>query len=220
MYKLAFDTTANACSIALAKDDAIIDKFFKVMEFGQSETLIPAIKDMLDKQNIQICDLEAIGVCVGPGSFTGVRSSISAAKAFGVACKNVKILGVNSFEAYTKELIAEELADINTVIIETRREDFYYQLFDKKLNKLTSPSAGSYEDIIPQLRHKKVTLIGDGVERFLSSPSGLSLHCLKMLNNLSIENIVTAIDEQLDNKRYNFPKPLYLRAPIVFCAKK
>ena len=82
MYTLAFDTTTNFCSIALLKDDKVQDVFSQSLTFGQSELLIVKIKEILDCVNLKASDLDLIAVCTGPGSFTGVRSSISLARAF------------------------------------------------------------------------------------------------------------------------------------------
>lgn len=216
MYILAFDTTACGCSILLTEDGKEIGEYAEEMAFGQAEVLIPEIKKMLEKNNLQFADIGVAAVCVGPGSFTGVRSSISAARAFGLACPDTTILGVSAFEAYAQNLEEGELATINAVIIETKREDFYYQLFDKNLNKLTEPQTGTSDEIIDQLRGPKITLIGDGVERFLSKPSGLSLHVIKMLKCPPIENITLCAYRKYKNKVLDFPKPLYIRAPDVF----
>ena len=219
MYILAFDTTAAACSIILQQDNKILSRFHEVMEFGQSEVLIPSISNMLTQNNLKFEDLGLLLVCVGPGSFTGVRSSISAARTFPLACPKLSLGGVSAFDAYILGLEENERADINAVIIETKREDFYIQLFDKNLQKLTPPQALSYEDILPLLRGKKVSLVGDGVERFLSRPSGLSLHSIQMPETLDIELLAKAGIKQYQDKRLDYPKPLYLRAPDVSAPK-
>ena len=218
MYTLAFDTTANGVSILLSKDGRTVDSFQEEMDFGQAEVLIPEIRNTLESENLQFKDLDLAVVCTGPGSFTGVRSSISAARAFGLACPNTKIIGVSAFEAYVHGLQPDEVAAINAVIIETKREDFYYQLFDDKKKKITEPSAGTYEEIINQLRGPKITLVGDGVERFLNKPSGLSLHVIKMLNCPPIEDLADCVIHKYQNMIFDFPKPIYLRAPYV-CIK-
>lgn len=80
MYTLAFDTTANGVSVLLSKDGRTIDLFQEEMDFGQAEVLIPEIRNTLEAENLQFKDLGLAVVCTGPGSFTGVRSSISAAR--------------------------------------------------------------------------------------------------------------------------------------------
>lgn len=215
MYTLSFDTTGASCSIILKNNDEIKSKFEQVMDFGQAEILLPQIQKILAEEKINFSDLGALFVCEGPGSFTGVRSSISAAKIFDLAVPNLKVGGVSSFDAYIKSFDEKEIAEKNAVIIETRRDDFYFQVFDKHLNKITEPQAMKREDIIHILKGSLVSLVGDGVERFLSTPSGLCLHTIKMYNYLPIEFLAVAGEQMFKDKKINFPKPLYLRAPDV-----
>ncbi len=218
MFSLAFDTTVNFCSIALFKDVEKIDIFEQEMDFGQAETLIVKIDEILKRNSLTFKDLSLITVCTGPGSFTGVRSSVSAARAFKLACPDVCVTGVNAFEAYAEDISPDELSEVNAVIIETKREDFYVQYYDKTLKKIIPPSTAFYDDIISFLSSKRVTLTGDGVERFLSRPSGLSLHSIKIKQKTDIEKLALAGIKRYINKTTDFPKPLYLKAPDV-CIK-
>lgn len=219
MYTLAFDTTAAACSVILLRDGQTLSRWSQAMEFGQAEVLIPQIKNILEEQKLSFSDLGLLAVCTGPGSFTGVRASISAARAFGLACPELPVAGVSAFDAYLPELSCDEIAEKNLVVIETKREDFYYQIFDGGLKRLTPPAAGMREDILAQLKGgRKTTVIGDGTERFLMQPSGLSLHYVKMSGGIDVYNVAACARQQFDNKKIDFPKPVYLRAPDV-CVK-
>ena len=193
MLTLAFDTTADCCAVALLKDNLVVEKFSEEMDFGQAEVLIPQIQAMLQKQNLTFSELNLLAVCVGPGSFTGVRSSIAAARAFGLACPELKITGVSAFEAYVHSLDMSELSDYNA-------------------------EALPYEEIINRLKGKTVTLIGNGVERFLDKPSGLVLHAIRMDKTASISDLAACALQKFQHKKLNYPKPLYLRAPDV-CVK-
>ena len=195
MLNLAFDTTAGSCAVILTKDEKTLAKNVQKMDFGQAEALFPTIKDIFDAHNLQPANIDLITVCTGPGSFTGVRSSLAAARTLGFALPRAGLTGVSAFEAYVRDLADEELAFYNAVIIETKRDDFYFQCFDAGRHKISEPEALNYDDIIDRLRHKKVTLIGDGVERFLSRPSGLSLHVIRMEDNLSVEALAACGDE-------------------------
>jgi tRNA threonylcarbamoyladenosine biosynthesis protein TsaB len=218
MFTLAFDTTVNYCSIALLNDTKAIDVYEQEMEFGQAEALIIQIDKMLKRNNLVFKDLSLVVVCTGPGSFTGVRSSISAARAFKIACPDVCVTGVSAFEAYAQELEETEKADVNAIVIETKREDFYVQYYDNKLNKIIPPLTSYYDDIIRFLSSKNVTLIGDGVERFLNRPSGLSLHSVLIKPKVNIHTLALAGIKRYVSKTADFPKPLYLKAPDV-CVK-
>ncbi|MFV0626008.1 MAG: tRNA (adenosine(37)-N6)-threonylcarbamoyltransferase complex dimerization subunit type 1 TsaB [Alphaproteobacteria bacterium] len=219
MYILAFDTTAESCSICLKKDKVEVARFVKRMEFGQSEFLIPEIKKILDSVKLTFADLGLIVVCVGPGSFTGVRASIAAARAFNIADENMPVMGVSAFEAYLYSLAPDELSDYNAVILETKRADFYYQVFDKERKPLVEATALTREEIIKDLQNKKVTLIGDGIERFLATPTGLSLHAIKIEFYPPIENVASCGLDKYNQGIRDFPKPMYLRAPDVFVCR-
>lgn len=218
MLNLAFDTTAQSCSVILTRDGTTLDKSTRKMDFGQSEALMPAIKDILDKNNLKMRELDLITVCTGPGSFTGVRSALSAARTFELALPQIGLTGVSAFEAYIEDLEPDELAEINAVIIETKRSDFYFQPFDRHKKPLESPQALNYEEIIDKLRNRKITFTGDGVERFLSKPSGLSLHVINMPDIPPIGALARCGAERWGKKNLDYPKPLYLRAPDV-CVK-
>ncbi len=207
MYTLAFDTTANGCSIALLKDTTVIAKYYEEMEFGQAEALLPQIKRLLEQNQLEFTQIGLMGVCVGPGSFTGVRSSVAAARAFAMAAPQIAVTGVTAFEAYVHSLDMQELSSFNAVIIETKRDDFYFQLFNGKLEKLTEPAALDYNEIIDLLKGKTVTLIGNGVERFLDKPSGLVLHAIRMDKNASVSDIAACAIQKFNAKKLNYPKP-------------
>ncbi len=218
MLTLAFDTTANSCNLVLLDDTNVIGKFVEEMEFGQAEVLLFQLNKLLKNNNLTFQDIGLLGVCTGPGSFTGVRSSIAAAKAFSLAHPNMDITGVSAFEAYAHSLSMFELSSYNAVIIETKRDDFYFQLFNGKLEKITEALVLSYEQIIDILKGKTVTLVGNGVERFLDKPSGLVLHTIRMDKSVPIVDLAVCAIQKMRNKKLNFPKPLYLRAPDV-CVK-
>ena len=139
-------------------------------------------------------------------------------RAFGLACPQASVTGVSAFEAYAHSLDMSELASLIAVIIETKRDDFYFQLFNGKLEKLTDACALPYEEIIAQLKGRTVTLIGNGVERFLDKPSGLVLHAIRMDRSAAITDIAACAVAKYKSKKLNYPKPLYLRAPDV-CVK-
>lgn len=218
MLNLAFDTTAQSCSVILTRDGISLDKSVQKMDFGQSEALMPAIKGMLDKNGLKMKDIDLITVCTGPGSFTGVRSSLSAARTFELALPEIGLTGVSAFDAYIEDLAPDELAEINAVIIETKRNDFYFQAFDAHKKPIEAPQALNYDEIIDKLRNHKVTFTGDGVERFLSKPSGLSLHVINMPDIPPIAALARCGTERWNKKNLDYPKPLYLRAPDV-CVK-
>ena len=107
---------------------------------------------------------------------------------------------------------------IDTIVVSTQHDEFILPEDNSEEAQKKADQAmvnQIREDIIHILKGSLVSLVGDGVERFLSTPSGLCLHTIKMYNYLPIEFLAVAGEQMFKDKKINFPKPLYLRAPDV-----
>ena len=211
MYTLVFDTTAGGTIIGLYKDENRIAKVEKIMEFGQAEELALDVSLMLKEAGISFDEVGLLGVCVGPGSFTGVRAGLAFARGLALGADNLKITGVSAFEIYAKMLKESERGAYNAVVIETKREDFYFQLFDANLKKISEPEALTREQIIQKLKNHQVSFIGDGVERLLSVSTGLQLKTVELSEIMDVDALFYATREKYFEKILDFPKPLYIR---------
>ncbi|MEE3360626.1 MAG: tRNA (adenosine(37)-N6)-threonylcarbamoyltransferase complex dimerization subunit type 1 TsaB [Pseudomonadota bacterium] len=98
---LGFDTSAAHCAAALLRGDEILATTAEDMGRGQAENLMPLIEDMLSGADVTWPDLDRIGVGIGPGNFTGIRISVSAARGLALAL-NIPAIGVSTFEAITQ----------------------------------------------------------------------------------------------------------------------
>ena len=166
---------------------------------------------LLKEIGIGFKDVELMGVCTGPGSFTGVRASIAFARGLAMGNPLVKITGVSAFEVYARMLKAQDRALYNAVVIETKRDDFYFQLFDADLNKISEPLALSREDIAHKLRSHQTSFIGDGVERLLSQSMGLQIKRVELSEMIDANALFDAVYAKYFEKNLDFPKPLYIR---------
>ena len=218
MFTLAFDTTTNFCSISLFKNTEKQDVYTSELTFGQSEELIVQIQNMLHTHNLSIQDLSLMAVCTGPGSFTGVRSSIAAARAFALTNKNMILSGISAFEAYLFSLDTLQIQDCVAVIVETKREDFYVAYYDANCHKIGAPKTAFFEDIVRDLQNKHITVIGDGAQRFLSKNTGLHIHQAVFDTHPPVDKLALAAIHRFENGTTDFPKPLYLKAADI-CAK-
>ncbi len=118
---LAFDTSAAHCAAALLCGDAPPLTCVETMGRGQSERLVPMVEEMLADAGIAWRDLDAIGVGVGPGNFTGIRIAIATARGLSLAL-GVPAIGVSGFEA-----TRPEPAGSCTVLIDAPRDQVYAQ---------------------------------------------------------------------------------------------
>jgi tRNA threonylcarbamoyladenosine biosynthesis protein TsaB len=131
MAALAFDTCFSACSVAAtAGADCTVVSRFEVMDVGHAERLVPMIQDVLCEAGLRVADLAAIGVTIGPGTFTGTRIGISAARAFALA-SSAHVLGFSSLAVMARRAALELETDQDiAVAVDMRRGEIYTQLFD------------------------------------------------------------------------------------------
>ncbi|WP_298850539.1 tRNA (adenosine(37)-N6)-threonylcarbamoyltransferase complex dimerization subunit type 1 TsaB [uncultured Ruegeria sp.] len=102
---LAFDTSAAHCAAALLRNGEIVASRAEAMSRGQAERLMPLLEEVLTEASCEWSDLSAIGVGIGPGNFTGIRISVSAARGLALGL-GVPAVGISGFDAL-KELSAD-----------------------------------------------------------------------------------------------------------------
>jgi tRNA threonylcarbamoyladenosine biosynthesis protein TsaB len=137
MTVLAFDTCFAGLSVAVATvrggDVVQLADVFERIETGHAERLVPAIARTLDRAGSRYNDITRIAVTVGPGSFTGIRVGIAAARALSLALA-VPVVGMTSLEVARHE-VRERLGDVASqgrlaVVMDARRGALYAQVFE------------------------------------------------------------------------------------------
>jgi tRNA threonylcarbamoyladenosine biosynthesis protein TsaB len=95
---LAFDTSAAHCAAALLSECRILEARSEDMGRGQAERLMPFLENLLSKHALSWHDLDRIGVGIGPGNFTGIRISVSAARGLALGL-GIPAIGISAFDA-------------------------------------------------------------------------------------------------------------------------
>ncbi len=158
----------NGCSAAVMNAEGVCFSEILPMQRGQSEQLVPAMDRVMEKARLDYDRLELIAVTIGPGAFTGLRIGLSAARALGVAL-GIPVTGITTTEALARQY-APRAKSRFTVILETKREDFYVQFFAPDGKALDEPAACSHSGIVERLQSGD-TVIGDACERFAQAGS-------------------------------------------------
>jgi tRNA threonylcarbamoyladenosine biosynthesis protein TsaB len=142
--KLALDTTQNSGSIALATGERLVYSAFFDIRITHSETLMPSIDHALKFCGAEPRDLEAIYVCRGPGSFTGLRIGLATAKgiAFGL---DIPLYAYSSLELAA--LGACGLGRNILVAIDAKMKEVYYAAYNQNLEELISPQVAKPEEL-------------------------------------------------------------------------
>ena len=155
---LALDTALASCSVALWRDGAIDARCFALMDRGQSEAIMPMVRQVMAEAGAQFADIDLVAVTIGPGAFTGLRIGLAAARGLALAA-GLPCLGVTTLEAVAAGIpAAERIAGTVLVVLETKRADVYAQFFDAQAfdaqaldddpNPLDSPSAVVPESLV------------------------------------------------------------------------
>ncbi len=165
---LALDTALNNCSAAVY-DSGETTSETKEMIQGHAEHLMPMVARVLDRAGVAYDRLEAIATTVGPGAFTGLRIGLSAARALALAL-GIPVYGITTTQLLALQAVKENAAPV-AVILETKRQDFYVQTFDKE-GKALSAAACVAADAI---KTDGFVLVGDGVERLTGKKAVLAV---------------------------------------------
>lgn len=164
MLLLAFETSAKAASVALFEGEKLLGEQYQNTGLTHSQTLMVMAEDLLSQCGKQVQDLTAVAVANGPGSFTGVRIGVAAAKGlawgrelpcYGVSTLEAMALGLGVFEGYI------------CPVMDARRSQVYNALFyvnQGVLTRVTPDRAISLQELGQELKslEKNVFLVGDG----------------------------------------------------------
>ncbi len=164
MKILAFETSAKAASVALMEDDKLLGESYQNTGLTHSQTLMVMAEDLLKQCSVTPKDIDAVAVAAGPGSFTGVRIGVAAAKGFSWG-RNIPLYGVSTLEAMAESLGVYE--GIVCPVMDARRSQVYNALFDAHCGKLTrvcDDRAISLQELGENLQkcEKPIFLVGDG----------------------------------------------------------
>ncbi|MBJ3785667.1 tRNA (adenosine(37)-N6)-threonylcarbamoyltransferase complex dimerization subunit type 1 TsaB [Devosia sediminis] len=121
---LAIDTAAPRLNLALLRADGGVDVLVEDIAKGHAEILFDRIGTLLERNGLGYVDVERVAVTTGPGSFTGLRIGLSAARGLGVA-RNIPVLGIPSLLAVSLGAATGPVA----VLIDARRDEAYFELF-------------------------------------------------------------------------------------------
>lgn len=165
MKILGLESSAKSASVALMEDGKLLARSFQNTGLTHSRTLLPMAEAMLQNCELGIADVDAVAVAVGPGSFTGLRIGISAAKGLAWA-RELPCIGVSTLEAMAQNLAHLE----NTVLVcamDARRSQVYNALFWAEggtLQRLCPDRAVSLAAVAEDLRreHRAKIVVGDG----------------------------------------------------------
>ena len=164
MYLLAFESSAVAASVALFQGDKLLGEKYRNDGLTHSQTLLPMAQQLLEECNLQVNDVDAVAVAAGPGSFTGVRIGVAAAKGFAWGAE-IPCYGVSTLESMARQMA--EFEGYILPVMDARRQQVYTALFEsdgERVCRLWEDQAISLQELADGIKslQKPIFLVGDG----------------------------------------------------------
>ena len=164
MRILAFETSAKAASVALLQDGVLLGEYMQNSGQTHSRTIMQMAQDLLRNCDLSVNDVEAVACAAGPGSFTGIRIGLAAAKGFSWG-REIPLVGVSTLEAMARTVAAAD--GVYCAAMDARRNQVYTALFRMENGtfcRLMDDSAISVEELGEKLSglHGPKYLVGDG----------------------------------------------------------
>ena len=164
MRILAFETSAKAASVALLEDSRLLAESYQNTSLTHSQTLMVMAEDLLKTCGMTASQVEAVAVAAGPGSFTGIRIGVAAAKGFAWGSQ-IPCYGVSTLEAMALNLGVH--SGIVLPVMDARRSQVYNAVFwaeGGKLTRLCEDRAISLKELEAEIKNyeESIFLVGDG----------------------------------------------------------
>src|SRR5262245_45174735 len=152
MRVLAIDTALEACSAAVLDTEGETVNESLPMTRGHAEALMPLIERVMRNAGTTFAAIDRIAVTTGPGSFTGLRVGISAARGIALAAGK-PAYGLTTLSAFAAPHIAADQTSGVTVAIDARHQHVYLQVFAPGGRSVVAPRIASVEDAMRMARN-------------------------------------------------------------------
>jgi tRNA threonylcarbamoyladenosine biosynthesis protein TsaB len=214
MKILAIDTALPAISACVLDDGVDSPEAIETiaMEWGHAEALLPLIDRVMARVAGGFASLGRVAVTVGPGSFTGLRVGIAAARAIGIACK-IPVTGVSTLAALAAPLILEQRPGLVAAAIDARRGNVFFAAFGPDGRATLAPRIAPTRNAVRSLGAGPVRLVGPGALLLAIEASAVGTEAWIARENAGLDIVFVAKLGLLADPVLTPPRPFYLAAP-------
>jgi tRNA threonylcarbamoyladenosine biosynthesis protein TsaB len=165
MLILAIDTALDACAAAVLDTSAgrIIAQESQPMKRGHAEALMPLLARVMKASGIVFAALDRIAATTGPGSFTGLRVGLSAARGIALAAGK-PVVGVTTLTAYAAPIVSEDRGHPVISAIDARHDHVYYQVLGGDGSSLVKPKVAPIAEALEASRFGSPFLVGNAAQ--------------------------------------------------------
>lgn len=214
MRILAIDTALPAVSACVVDDgaEAVVAHETIAMERGHAEALLPLIDRVVARCDGGFGALDRIAVTVGPGSFTGLRVGIAAARAIGFAC-GIRVTGVSTLAALAAPLILRQCPGLVGAAIDARHGNVYFAAFGPDGRAVLSPRIVPVREAVRSLGEGPAWLVGSGAPMLAAEAYGTGMKVEIATDTVVPDIVYVARIGLLADPDLAPARPLYLKAP-------
>jgi tRNA threonylcarbamoyladenosine biosynthesis protein TsaB len=214
MRVLAIDTALEACSAAVLDTErgGVLASESIPMLRGHAEALLPLVSRVMSEAGMDFGALDRIAVTVGPGSFTGLRVGVSAARGIAVAAGKPAV-GLTTLAAFAAPYIAIDDVTPLVAAIDARNDQVYMQMVGAGGRSLIQPRLASLREAVRDAANARARLVGSAAAVMAAAwPAGVQPPPVVDAARAPIIDWVAHLGAAAA-QALSLPKPLYLRAP-------
>ena len=221
-FILHIETSTKNCSVSIAKCGELISlKEINNGAYSHAEMLHPLIKEALLESKLTIKEIEAIAVGKGPGSYTGLRIGVSAAKGLCFA-NDIPLISINSLEILAHSTTIDKGYIIP--MIDARRMEVYSAIYDESYALIRETKADIIDEhsFCDKLQNHTVYFLGDGAEKCKETIVHKNAVFIKNVFPSAKEMTQLSYDKYKENKIEDIAyfEPFYLKNFVATQEKK
>ncbi len=214
MRILAVDTALSACSVCVLDAGAAAPAALRseIMDRGHAEALMPMLADLERDVPGGFATIDKIAVTVGPGSFTGLRVGLAAARAMGVGL-GIPVVGVGTLAAFAAPVVASDGTLVVASAIDARHGNVYVQAVSPGGRLLVAPRVAPLREAARAVGGSAVRIVGPAADLLAAATLDLGLQAFTDPPQRAPDIVWVARLGLAADPAHAPPDPLYLRDP-------
>ena len=214
---LNIETSSKNCSVCLSSNGKLVTSFdLEDESYRHSELLTSSIQNILNENNLDVKDLSAVSIGIGPGSFTGLRIGFSVAKGLCYP-HNINLIGISSLKIIANSVIKEDKNIIS--LIKDKGEHYYISKYRNDLKEIIEPKIKLIDRayIFSILDEESVIVVNtDDSNKFITSLVNEETKVFK--RTISSIDMISLSHKSMDDKKFEdiaYIEPMYVKKPYV-----
>jgi tRNA threonylcarbamoyladenosine biosynthesis protein TsaB len=220
---LNLETSSTNCSVCVAKDGEILAmRELNSANYSHAEKLHIFIEEVLMEASLKMEDIEAVAISKGPGSYTGLRIGVSAAKGLCYAL-GIPLISISTLKSMASQVIINK-GEVLIPVLDARRMEVYSAVYDEKLNEIRETKAevidgNSFNQYVGT---NTVHFLGSGAEKIkdILSYDSICYHCDIVPSSKEMASIAWSKYQQKDFEDVAYFEPYYLKDFVLQTKKK